>query len=163
MRECGEVVRVRCVASENVTSSHSTRRPVTSVWVSLIRECPRRVNCATTNKQVCKRRNELRDYNKEARELRDYKRKRRVNCATTNAFFVNEMLSFRLNVRGAMNCATTNKKCGKRRNELRDYKQESARLQTRFLLMIDDHLEMVLLCILLDYINCQFHVLWRSI
>ena len=64
-----------CVASENVTSSHSTRRPVTLVWVSLIRECPRR-----------------------------------VNCARTNAFFVNEILSFRLNVRGAMNCATTNER-----------------------------------------------------
>ena len=64
---------MRCVASENVTSSHSTRQPVTSVWVSLIRECKRRyelrdyerkrrVNYATTNRQACKRRYELRDY-----------------------------------------------------------------------------------------------------
>ena len=35
--ECGEVVCVRCVASGNVTSSHSTRRPVTLVCTSLIR------------------------------------------------------------------------------------------------------------------------------
>ena len=51
----------------------------------------------------------MRDYEQEsvseARELRDYEQ---VKC-----------------VRGAMNCATTNRKVCKRHYELRDYKQES--------------------------------------
>ena len=59
------------------------------------------MNCATTNRQACKR---------------------RVNCATTNAF--TEVYDI-LNVRGAMNCATTNRQACKRRYELRDYEQAS--------------------------------------
>ena len=67
------------------------------------------MNCATTNRKVCKRRNELRDYKqqvcKRRNELRDYKQqvcKRR-----------NELRDYKQQV------------C-KRRNELRDYKQRSA-------------------------------------
>ena len=84
---------------------------------------------------------ELRDYEQasvyEARELRDYEQrgvacKRRVNCATTNAF--TEVYDI-LNVRGAMNCATTNKEArrvrgamncattNKEARELRDYER----------------------------------------
>ena len=64
------------------------------------------MNCATTNKEardlqlkVCKRRNELRDYKQqEARDLQVCKRR-------------NELRDYKQNkcVRGAMNCATTNK------------------------------------------------------
>ena len=59
------------------------------------------MNCATTNRKVCKRRNELRDYKqqvcKRRNELRDYKQQNK-------------------RVRGAMNCATTNKEARDLRN-----------------------------------------------
>ena len=46
------------------------------------------MNCATTNRKVCPRRNELRDYKREsvqeARDLRNYKQRGAMNCATTN-------------------------------------------------------------------------------
>ena len=66
---------------------------------------------STTNRQACTEARELRDY-----EQRGAACKRRVNCATTNAFM--EVYDI-LNVRGAMNCATTNKEV----RELRDYER----------------------------------------
>ena len=48
-----------------------------------------------------------------------------MNCATMNAFM--EVYDI-LNVRGAMNCATTNKEA----RELRDYEQRGAACKRRY-------------------------------
>ena len=62
-------------------------------------------------------------------ELRDYKQRGAMNCATTNEVSVckrrYQLRDYKQ--RGAMNCATTNEvSVCKRRNELRDYKQRGA-------------------------------------
>ena len=95
------------------------------------------MNCATTNERgaapKCKRRYELRDYERVFGSKYSGVRGA-MNCATTNERGARDYerkkrrYELRPSVRGAMNCATTNErgaapKC-KRRYELRDYERK---------------------------------------